>query len=34
MALFMNGHGKDLDDDAEYQRRLEAGEVGPPAAAE
>ena len=22
MALFMNGYGKDLDDDVEYQRRL------------
>jgi len=30
MALFMNGHGKDLDDDAEYQRRLASGEVAPP----
>jgi anaerobic C4-dicarboxylate transporter DcuA/anaerobic C4-dicarboxylate transporter DcuB len=33
MALFMNGHGKDLDDDAEYQRRLAAGEIEPPAPA-
>jgi anaerobic C4-dicarboxylate transporter DcuB len=31
MALFMNGYGKDLDDDVEYQRRLAAGEVKPPA---
>ena len=30
MALFMNGYGKDLDDDAEYQRRLASGEVAPP----
>jgi anaerobic C4-dicarboxylate transporter DcuA/anaerobic C4-dicarboxylate transporter DcuB len=30
MALFMNGYGKDLDDDAEYQRRLKSGEVQPP----
>ena len=33
MALFMNGYGKDLDDDVEYQRRLAAGEIKPPAAA-
>jgi anaerobic C4-dicarboxylate transporter DcuA/anaerobic C4-dicarboxylate transporter DcuB len=33
MALVMSRHGKDLDDDAEYQRRLAAGEVEPPAAA-
>ena len=26
----MNGYGKDLDDDAEYQRRLKAGEIQPP----
>ena len=31
MALFMNGYGKDLDDDAEYQRRLAVGEIKPPA---
>jgi anaerobic C4-dicarboxylate transporter DcuB len=31
MALVMNGHGKDLEDDAEYQRRLAAGELAPPA---
>jgi anaerobic C4-dicarboxylate transporter DcuA/anaerobic C4-dicarboxylate transporter DcuB len=31
MALVMNRHGKDLDEDAEYQRRLAAGEVRPPA---
>ena len=33
MALFMNGYGKELDDDVEYQRRLEAGEIKPPAPA-
>ena len=33
MALFMNRHGKDLDDDVEYQRRLAAGEIEPPAPA-
>jgi anaerobic C4-dicarboxylate transporter DcuA/anaerobic C4-dicarboxylate transporter DcuB len=33
MALVMNGHGKDLDDDVEYQRRLAAGEIKPPAPA-
>ena len=33
MAVFMNGHGKDLDDDVEYQRRLAAGEIEPPAPA-
>ena len=27
MAFVMSRHGKDLDDDAEYQRRLAAGEV-------
>jgi anaerobic C4-dicarboxylate transporter DcuB len=31
MAFFVNRHGKDLDDDAEYLRRLEAGEIEPPA---
>ena len=31
MALFMNGYGKDLEDDVEYQRRLAAGEIHPPA---
>jgi anaerobic C4-dicarboxylate transporter DcuB len=31
MALFMNGYGKELDDDVEYQRRLAAGEIKPPA---
>jgi anaerobic C4-dicarboxylate transporter DcuA/anaerobic C4-dicarboxylate transporter DcuB len=31
MAFFMNRHGKDLEDDAEYQRRLAAGEIEPPA---
>ena len=34
MSLVMSRHGKDLEDDAEYQRRVEAGEVQPPAAAE
>ena len=33
MAIVMNTHGKDLDDDAEYQRRLAAGEIKPPAPA-
>ena len=33
MALFMNSYGKDLDDDVEYQRRLAAGEIQPPAPA-
>ena len=33
MALLMNRHGKDLDDDVEYQRRLAAGEIKPPAPA-
>ena len=33
MALVMNRHGKDLDDDVEYQRRLAAGEIEPPAPA-
>ena len=33
MALVMSTHGKDLDDDAEYQRRLASGEVEPPAPA-
>ena len=33
MSLVMSRHGKDLDDDAEYQRRLAAGEVQPPAPA-
>ena len=31
MSLMMSRHGKDLEDDAEYQRRLAAGEVQPPA---
>jgi anaerobic C4-dicarboxylate transporter DcuA/anaerobic C4-dicarboxylate transporter DcuB len=34
MSLVMSRHGKDLDDDAEYRRRLDAGEVKPPAPAE
>src|SRR6187431_2215636 len=33
MSLFMNGYGKELDDDVEYQRRLAAGEIEPPAPA-
>jgi anaerobic C4-dicarboxylate transporter DcuA/anaerobic C4-dicarboxylate transporter DcuB len=33
MALVMSRHGKELEDDAEYQRRVTAGEVEPPAAA-
>ncbi|MGZ4318396.1 MAG: anaerobic C4-dicarboxylate transporter family protein [Gaiellaceae bacterium] len=32
MSLVMSRHGKDLEDDPEYKRRLEAGEVKPPAA--
>ena len=31
MSLVMSRHGKELDDDVEYQRRLTAGEVAPPA---
>ena len=31
MSLVMSRHGKDLEDDAEYQRRLAAGEMQPPA---
>ena len=31
MAIVMNGRGPELEDDAEYQRRLAAGEVHPPA---
>ncbi len=31
MAFVMSRHGKDLDDDVEYQRRLASGEVSPPA---
>ena len=31
MSLMMSKHGKDLEDDPEYQRRLAAGEVEPPA---
>jgi len=33
MAFLMSRHGRDLEDDAEYQRRLAAGEVQPPAPA-
>jgi anaerobic C4-dicarboxylate transporter DcuA/anaerobic C4-dicarboxylate transporter DcuB len=32
-AFVMSRHGRDLEDDAEYKRRVEAGEVAPPAAA-
>jgi anaerobic C4-dicarboxylate transporter DcuB len=32
MSLLMSRHGMDLEDDAEYQRRLVSGEVKPPAA--
>ena len=30
MSIVMSRHGKDLEDDQEYQRRLAAGEVTPP----
>ncbi|MGH3128670.1 MAG: anaerobic C4-dicarboxylate transporter family protein, partial [Gaiellaceae bacterium] len=33
MSIVMSRHGKDLEDDEEYKRRVEAGEVQPPAAA-
>jgi anaerobic C4-dicarboxylate transporter len=33
MSFVMNKHGKELIDDPEYKRRLEAGEVQPPAPA-
>jgi anaerobic C4-dicarboxylate transporter DcuA/anaerobic C4-dicarboxylate transporter DcuB len=33
MAFVMSRHGRDLDDDAEYQRRVAAGEIEPPAPA-
>jgi anaerobic C4-dicarboxylate transporter DcuA/anaerobic C4-dicarboxylate transporter DcuB len=33
MSVVMSRHGADLDDDAEYRRRLAAGEVQPPAPA-
>ena len=33
MAFVMSRHGRDLDEDAEYQRRVAAGEVQPPAPA-
>jgi anaerobic C4-dicarboxylate transporter-like protein len=33
MCLVMSGHGTDLEDDAEYKRRLAAGEIQPPAPA-
>ena len=31
MSIVMSRHGKELDDDPEYQRRLAAGEIKPPA---
>jgi anaerobic C4-dicarboxylate transporter DcuA/anaerobic C4-dicarboxylate transporter DcuB len=34
MSLVMSHHGRDLDEDEEYRRRLDAGEVQPPAQAE
>jgi anaerobic C4-dicarboxylate transporter DcuB len=34
MSLVMSRHGKDLEDDEEYRRRVAAGEVQPPASAE
>jgi len=34
MSLVMSRHGRDLEDDVEYQRRVEAGEVVQPPAAE
>src|SRR5206468_6181973 len=34
MSLVMSRDGKDVEDDAEYLRRVEAGEVQPPASAE
>ena len=33
MSIVMSRYGKELDDDTEYQRRLAAGEVQPPAPA-
>jgi anaerobic C4-dicarboxylate transporter DcuA/anaerobic C4-dicarboxylate transporter DcuB len=33
MAFLMSRHGRDLEDDAEYQRRVAAGEIQPPAPA-
>jgi anaerobic C4-dicarboxylate transporter DcuB len=33
MSIVMSRHGANLEDDAEYQRRVAAGEVQPPAAA-
>jgi anaerobic C4-dicarboxylate transporter DcuA/anaerobic C4-dicarboxylate transporter DcuB len=33
MAFVMSRHGRDLEDDAEYQRRVAAGEIEPPAPA-
>lgn len=34
MSLVMSRHGKDLEDDEEYRRRVAAGEIQPPATAE
>jgi anaerobic C4-dicarboxylate transporter DcuA/anaerobic C4-dicarboxylate transporter DcuB len=34
MAFIMSRHGRELEDDVEYRRRVEAGEVQPPAQAE
>jgi anaerobic C4-dicarboxylate transporter DcuA/anaerobic C4-dicarboxylate transporter DcuB len=34
MAFLMSRHGEDLDADAEYQRRLAAGEIQPPASSD
>ena len=31
MCIVMSRHGRDLEDDTEYKRRLEAGEIQPPA---
>jgi anaerobic C4-dicarboxylate transporter DcuB len=34
MSLVMSRHGKDLEEDEEYRRRVEAGQVKPPASSE
>jgi anaerobic C4-dicarboxylate transporter DcuB len=34
MSFVMSHHGKDLEEDAEYKRRVEAGEVKPPTSSE
>ena len=34
MCFVMSRHGKDLEEDAEYRRRVEAGEVQPPVASD